>query len=337
MSIAEADPVLRVDGLVKHFPLRRGAVLKKTVGHVRAVDGVSFELHRGETLGLVGESGCGKSTLARTMLRLEEPTAGAAYYKGHNIHELPKRELRALRQEIQIVFQNPHASLDPRMRVGEIIEEAWRIHPSVVPRRERRGRARDLLKTVGLKPDHMNRYPHQLSGGQRQRIGLARALALNPRVIICDEPVSALDVSVQAQVVNLLEEIQQSLGLSLVFIAHDISLVRHVCDRIAVMYLGKIVEIADEREIFDMPVHPYTQALLAAVPIPDPAMRGRKRMITGSEVPDPAELPSGCRFHPRCFKARLKCQEEEPELIDRFEHGHPSACFFADERNLLAN
>jgi oligopeptide transport system ATP-binding protein len=329
---AEAEPLLRVCGLVKHFPLTRGILFKRQIGSVRAVDGVDFALHPGETLGLVGESGCGKSTVARTLLRLEEPTAGSATYKGRNIFMLNRRELRALRREIQIVFQDPYASLNPRMTVGDIIEEGWDIHAGLVPKAQRAERLADLLTRVGLSPGDRNRYPHQFSGGQRQRIGIARALALNPDLIICDEPVSALDVSVQAQVINLLEEIQDSLGITYLFIAHDLSVVRHISDRVAVMYLGRIVEIGSTEDIYERPTHPYTQALLSAVPIADPdAARGRRILLEG-DVPSPADPPSGCRFRTRCWKAQDICAAEYPALIDRFHHGHPSACHFAEIR-----
>ena len=334
---ARGEPLLRVDNLVKHFPITQGVLFQRQIASVKAVDGVSFDLHRGETLGLVGESGCGKSTAARTILRLHEPTSGHAYYEGRDIFEMGRRELRALRRDIQIIFQDPYASLNPRMTVADIVGEAWEIHPDIVPKNKRRDRVRDLLERVGLRGDHANRYPHQFSGGQRQRIGVARALALNPDIIICDEPVSALDVSVQAQVVNLLEEIQDDFGLAYIFIAHDLSVVRHICDRIAVMYLGTIVEIGDEHDIYDVPTHPYTQALLSAVPVPDPQMRNRKdRIVLEGDVPSPSNPPSGCRFRTRCWKAEDICAEVPPELIDRFGHGHPSACHFAEPRRVLA-
>jgi oligopeptide/dipeptide ABC transporter ATP-binding protein len=325
------ETLLRVEGLVKHYPLKQGVLFRREVGSVKAVDGVSFEVRSGETLGIVGESGCGKSTVARTLLRLDEPTAGHAYHRDRDIFAMSKKELRRLRRDVQIVFQDPYASLNPRMTVRDIVSEAWEIHADVVPKRQRRDVLGTLLERVGLDPGMANRYPHQFSGGQRQRIGIARALALNPEVLILDEPVSALDVSVQAQVVNLLEELQDEFGFAFVFIAHDLAVVRHICDRVLVMYLGNMAEIGDEHDIYERPTHPYTQALLSAVPVADPrraAQRGERIMLSG-DVPSPANPPSGCRFRTRCWKADQRCADEVPELIDR-GHGHPSACHYAE-------
>jgi oligopeptide transport system ATP-binding protein len=324
------EPILSVRNLVKEFPLTQGVLFKKQVGAVQAVSDVSFDLYPGETLGLVGESGCGKSTTAKLLLRLEKATAGQAFYKGKDIFSMGKRELRALRRNIQIVFQDPYASLNPRMTVGDIISEPWEIHKGVIPKDQRDKKVQELLEVVGLDPGHTNRYPHQFSGGQRQRIGVARALALNPEIIILDEPVSALDVSVQAQVVNLLEGLQKEFGLSYIFIAHDLSVVRHISDRVAVMYLGRIAEVGTQADVYERPSMPYTQALLSAVPVPDPRARGRKkRIMLQGDVPSPANPPSGCRFRTRCWKAQDICAEEVPALIDRGQ-GHPAACHFAE-------
>jgi oligopeptide transport system ATP-binding protein len=329
------EPILSVRNLVKEFPLTQGVLFKKQVGAVQAVSDVSFDLYPGETLGLVGESGCGKSTTAKLLLRLEKATAGQAFYKGKDIFSMGKRELRALRRNIQIVFQDPYASLNPRMTVGDIISEPWEIHKGVIPKDQRDKKVQELLEVVGLDPGHTNRYPHQFSGGQRQRIGVARALALNPEIIILDEPVSALDVSVQAQVVNLLEGLQKEFGLSYIFIAHDLSVVRHISDRVAVMYLGRIAEVGTQADVYERPSMPYTQALLSAVPVPDPRARGRKkRIMLQGDVPSPANPPSGCRFRTRCWKAQDICAEEAPALIDRGQ-GHPSACHFAEELEVL--
>ncbi len=326
-------PILQVEGLVKHYPVQQGIVFKRTVGHVRAVDGVSFELDRSHTLGIVGESGCGKSTLAQVLMRLEPPTRGRVEFHGEDIFAKRGQALHALRRSIQMVLQDPYTSLNPRMTVGDIVGEPFEIHPEVTPKGQRRRRVQELLDVVGLNPEHINRYPHQFSGGQRQRIGIARALALRPEVIICDEPVSALDVSIQAQVMNLLGELQREFGLSYVFIAHDLSVVRHLSDRVAVMYLGKIVEIGTEDEIYSRPTHPYTQALLSAVPVPNPDVRSRRERIrlTG-EVPSPVHPPSGCRFRTRCWKAQHICAVEEPPLVQHA--GTLSACHFAEVRHI---
>ncbi len=320
--------LLEVNNLVKHFPVR-GGVLSKVKAHVRAVDGVSFDLAPQETLGLVGESGCGKSTAGRTILRLIEPTSGEIVFDGVDIPTLAPEAMRQLRREMQIIFQDPYASLHPRMTVGNIIGEPFRVHRAASGS-ERQERVADLMRKVGLRPEHMRRYPHEFSGGQRQRIGLARALALNPRLIVADEPVSALDVSIQAQVINLLEDLQAEFGVTYIFISHDLSVVQHSCDRIAVMYLGEIVEIAEADELVMAPRHPYTAALLSAVPIPEPkAKRNKQRMILSGDVPSPVNPPSGCRFHTRCPYQEPQCRTERPELHE-YSPGHFAACHFPE-------
>jgi oligopeptide transport system ATP-binding protein len=330
------EVILEVRDLVKHFPIRQGILFKRTIGQIKAVDGVSLDLHKGETLGVVGESGCGKSTLAKVLMNLERPTSGSVKYKGKDVFSLSAAEQRRLRRNIQLVMQDPYTSLNPRMTVGDIVGEPYNIHREVAPKRSRRGKVRELLDVVGLNPEHINRYPHQFSGGQRQRIGIARALALNPEIIVCDEPVSALDVSIQAQVMNLLERLQNEFGLSYIFIAHDLSVVRHIADRVAVMYLGKIVELGTEDEIYEGPTHPYTQALLSAVPVPDPTIRQHKAIIRlEGDVPSPANPPSGCRFRTRCWKAEAICAEKEPALELRQRSNHPSACHFAEARDVV--
>ncbi|MER8061435.1 MULTISPECIES: dipeptide ABC transporter ATP-binding protein [unclassified Streptomyces] len=335
------EPVLEVSGLVKHYPLTRGVLFKKQIGAVKAVDGVDFTLGRGETLGIVGESGCGKSTVAKLLCNLERPSAGSIRFKGEDITRLSGRALKAVRRNIQMVFQDPYTSLNPRMTVGDIVGEPYEIHPEAAPKGDRRRRVRELLDVVGLDPDFVNRYPHQFSGGQRQRIGIARGLALRPEVIVADEPVSALDVSVQAQVINLLDRLQAEFELSYVFIAHDLSIVRHISDRVGVMYLGRIVEIGRDAEIYEHPTHPYTQALLSAVPVPDPGAReNRERVILSGDVPSPTDIPSGCRFRTRCWKARERCAVQVPALAVPAVFGtgpaaHESACHFAEEKRVV--
>ena len=322
--MSRSNPLLVVRNLKKHFPLSRG-LLGRHRPVLKAVDGVSFSIRRGETLGLVGESGCGKTTVGRTILRLYEPTDGQVFYRGEDITAYDGREMRGIRRKMQIIFQDPYASLNPRMTVSDIIGEPLDIH-RLARGEARRERIHELLQLVGLSPEHAGRFPHEFSGGQRQRIGLARALAVEPEFIICDEPISALDVSIQAQVVNMLEDLQDNLGLTYLFIAHDLAMVRHISDRVAVMYLGKIVELADSQELYRHPLHPYTQALLSAIPIPDPrAARERQRIILEGDVPSPIDPPEGCRFRTRCPRARTACSEEEPQPED-VGGGHLVAC-----------
>lgn len=319
--------ILRIDNLKRYFPIKRG-VLQHVAGHIRAVDGVSLDIYKGETLGLVGESGCGKSTLGRTIVRLYEPTEGEIYFEGTNLAELSGARLKEVRSRLQMIFQDPYSSLNPRLTIERTVGEPLLIH-KVGSNVERRERVMSLLERVGLNSGMISRFPHEFSGGQRQRIGIARALALNPSLVIADEPISALDVSIQAQVINLLEELQVEFGLTYLFIAHDLSMVRHFCDRVAVMYLGKIVEIAETEELFNNPQHPYTQALLSAVPVPDSRIeRQRQRIILQGEVPSPASPPSGCNFNTRCPWAIDRCFSEEPHLEELAE-GHETACFVA--------
>jgi peptide/nickel transport system ATP-binding protein/oligopeptide transport system ATP-binding protein len=318
--------LVEVRDLVKHFPLTRGIVFQKKIGAVRAVDGVSFDIARGETLGIVGETGCGKTTTARLMMRLLDATSGQIVFDGEDITTLRGERLKAMRREVQMIFQDPYSSLNPRKTVGSVISEPFVIHRLQRDRAQRKRAVQQLMETVGLNPEHYNRFPHEFSGGQRQRIGVARALALKPKLLIADEPVSALDVSIQAQVLNLLRDLQREFGLTVVFIAHDLSVVHHMCDRVAVMYLGKIVEIGPSDELYASPAHPYTGALLAAVPVPDPARHSQERPLLSGDVPSPANPPSACRFHTRCPKAQELCSLEEPVLAAKV--GTEAACHF---------
>jgi oligopeptide transport system ATP-binding protein len=321
------DVLLRVNDLKMHFPITKGIIFQRQIGAIKAVDGVSFDMFKGETLGLVGESGCGKSTTGRAILQLYRPTGGNVLFEGKELTATKGEELRRMRRRMQMIFQDPYASLNPRMTVGSIIGEPLEVHSIGSGRNERQQRVQELLRIVGLNPYFVNRYPHEFSGGQRQRIGVARALAVNPAFIVCDEPISALDVSIQAQIINLLEDLQEELGLTYLFIAHDLSVVRHISNRIAVMYLGKIVELANRDELYDKPMHPYTQALLSAVPIPDPQIEGkRKRIILEGDVPSPANPPKGCHFCTRCPRVMDVCREVEPPFKD-YGGGHFTACW----------
>jgi peptide/nickel transport system ATP-binding protein len=329
VSANGGKPLVEVNDLVKHFPLKKGIIFQKQIGAVRAVDGISFDVREGETLGLVGESGCGKSTTARLVTRLLEPTDGQIIYRGEDIAHATRAELKPLRRDMQIIFQDPYSSLNPRKTVGSIIGEPFIIHNLEKDEGRRKKLVQELMDTVGLNPEHYNRLPHEFSGGQRQRIGVARAIALKPKLVVADEPVSALDVSIQAQIINLMSELQRELGLTIIFIAHDLSVVRHVCDRIAVMYLGKIVELAESDQLFEHPRHPYTAALLSAVPVPDPRLiKDKQRQVLTGDVPSPTNPPPACRFHTRCPKARDGvCNVDEP-MLELKEGGNLAACHF---------
>jgi peptide/nickel transport system ATP-binding protein/oligopeptide transport system ATP-binding protein len=320
-------PLIEVRDLVKHFPIKKGLIFQRQIGAVKAVDGVSFDVEQGETLGIVGETGCGKSTTARLLCRLMDPTSGSIIFDGREVASQKGEELKALHRDMQMVFQDPYSSLNPRKSVGSIISDPFVIHGLYKGAGERKRRVQDLMDRVGLNPEHYNRYPHEFSGGQRQRIGVARAIALEPKMLVADEPVSALDVSIQAQVLNLLRELQRDMGLTLIFIAHDLSVVRHMCDRVSVMYLGKIVETADSDVLYRSPRHPYTGALLSAVPVPDPTGGTKERQLLTGDVPSPANPPSACRFHTRCPKAQEKCSVDEP-LLEGKPGGSIAACHY---------
>jgi oligopeptide transport system ATP-binding protein len=327
--INDQQPIVRIRNLKKYFPISEGIIIQRHVGDIKAVDDISFDILHGETLGLVGESGCGKTTVGRTILYLYKPTEGQICFENVDLTSLKNHEIRAMRRKMQMIFQDPYASLNPRMNVGSIVSLPLETH-KVARGEEKRKRVQELLEMVGLNPDFVNRYPHEFSGGQRQRIGIARALALNPDLVICDEPISSLDVSIQAQVVNLLEELQEKLGLTYLFIAHDLSMVRHISNRIAVMYLGKIVEMADRNDLYLNPLHPYTQALISAVPVPDPdIVKGRKRIILEGDIPSPSNPPLGCNFNSRCPIAEDVCFNEEPEFLEQTP-GHWVACHLVD-------
>jgi oligopeptide/dipeptide ABC transporter ATP-binding protein len=334
-SPASAEPLVQVRELVKHFPITQGIVFQRKIGAVQAVDGVSFDVRRGETLGIVGETGCGKSTTAKLIMRLLEATAGEVRFDGQDITHLKGAPLKAVRREMQMIFQDPYSSLNPRKTIGSIIGAPFAIHGLQKGKGERKRDVQELMETVGLNPEHYNRYPHEFSGGQRQRIGVARAIALKPKLLIADEPVSALDVSIQAQVLNLLRDMQRQLGLTLIFIAHDLSVVRHMCDRVAVMYLGRIVEIGPAEHVYAFPRHPYTGALLSAVPVADPSARRDERELLSGDVPSPANPPSACRFHTRCPKAQERCSIEDPPLQDKGT-GTSAACHFPLTREEVA-
>ncbi|MBD1370889.1 dipeptide ABC transporter ATP-binding protein [Hazenella sp. IB182357] len=321
-----SQALLTVKNLSKHFPIK-GGVFRRTVGQVKAVDNISFSVNKGETFGLVGESGCGKSTTGRTLIRLLEPTAGEVLFEGKDIARLARKEMQAVRRDLQMVFQDPYASLNPQMTVGELIEEPMKVH-GLYNKQERQKRVKKMMDLVGLNAQYITRYPHEFSGGQRQRIGIARALSLEPKLIIADEPVSALDVSIQSQVVNLMDDLQKELDLTYIFIAHDLSVIKHISDRVGVMYLGRMAEIAPKQKIYDQPLHPYTKALLSAVPVPDPKVK-KERIILSGDVPSPSNPPSGCAFHPRCPKAFARCKTERPQLLDIGEE-HFVACHLYD-------